>query len=276
MSAPLGSSRDAVRGFRASSSASTSRFSAIATVRAPTIATVIQSMSPSPGQSPAARNAPTYANGSAKTVCSMRTSDARRRGSGAVPCSTRSCLPVGRRAIAGGELEAVPERGPQHREPVAAAAGEPGRLTTSVAPRRPATPRESSAWGVRVSASERIASAMPGASRSITVEVASGVTSRGAKPVPPVVNTSNASLGQLLDRAGDRLRVVGHDAADDVEPVLAQQPLERVAARVLALTRVHAVGHREHRGPHASGSFVFSTSRTSSISMSLSTAFAMS
>ena len=49
----------AVRGFRASSSASTSRFSAIASVRAPTIATVTQTMFASPGQPSAARNAPT-------------------------------------------------------------------------------------------------------------------------------------------------------------------------------------------------------------------------
>ena len=44
-SAPAGSSREAVRGFRASSSASISRFRPIASVRAPTIATVTQSQS---------------------------------------------------------------------------------------------------------------------------------------------------------------------------------------------------------------------------------------
>ena len=58
VSAPLGSSRDAVRGFRASSSASRSRFSAIASVRAPVIATVIQIMSAQPGQPSTARSAP--------------------------------------------------------------------------------------------------------------------------------------------------------------------------------------------------------------------------
>ena len=45
VSSPDGSSRDAVRGLRASSSASISRFSPIASDRAPTIATVIQSRS---------------------------------------------------------------------------------------------------------------------------------------------------------------------------------------------------------------------------------------
>ena len=38
--------------------------------------------------------------------------------------------------------------------------------------------------------SARMASGIPGASRSTTAKVASGVTSRGEKPVPPVVRTS--------------------------------------------------------------------------------------
>ena len=60
-------------------------------------------------------------------------------------------------------------------------------------PRTPATPRESSACGVFAIESARIASAIPGARRSRTVIVASGVTSRGPRPVPPVVKTSLAS-----------------------------------------------------------------------------------
>ena len=62
-SAPDGSSRAAVRGLRASTSASTSRLTDIASVRAPTIATVTQTMSARPGHASTARNAPTYANG---------------------------------------------------------------------------------------------------------------------------------------------------------------------------------------------------------------------
>jgi hypothetical protein len=53
--------------------ASASRLSAIASERAPTIATVIQRRSCADGVLPTARNAPTYANGSAKTVCSILT-----------------------------------------------------------------------------------------------------------------------------------------------------------------------------------------------------------
>ena len=56
---PLGSSRPAVRGFRASISASISRLSAIASERAPTIATVIHTRSCALGTPPTARNAPT-------------------------------------------------------------------------------------------------------------------------------------------------------------------------------------------------------------------------
>ena len=73
--APRGSSRPAVRGFRASILASMSRFSAIAKLRAPTIATVIQTRSAALGTPSTARKAPTYAKGSAKTVCSSLTSD---------------------------------------------------------------------------------------------------------------------------------------------------------------------------------------------------------
>ncbi len=56
----------------------------------------------------------------------------------------------------------------------------------------PATPRESHAIWVEAAPAERMASARPGASRSITARVASGVTSRGPNPVPPVVTTSGA------------------------------------------------------------------------------------
>ncbi len=63
--------------------ASISRFSAIASERAPTIASVIHTSACAEGVPPTARNAPTYANGSAKTVCSIFTSRAKRAGSGA-------------------------------------------------------------------------------------------------------------------------------------------------------------------------------------------------
>ena len=55
--------------------------------------------------------------------------------------------------------------------------GVPGTLMLSDCPRIPATPRESIQWRVCSREASRIASASPGASRSITARVASGVTS---------------------------------------------------------------------------------------------------
>jgi hypothetical protein len=68
--------------------------------------------------------------------------------------------------------------------------GLPGRSTISVRPRTPQTPRDRSASGVIARPAARIASASPGACRSTTSSVASGVTSRGPNPVPPVIATS--------------------------------------------------------------------------------------
>ena len=63
----------------------------------------------------------------------------------------------------------------------------PGRFTISVRPRMPAALRERQPRGVIFMLSARMASGIPRVSRSTTAKVASGVTSRGEKPVPPVV-----------------------------------------------------------------------------------------
>src|SRR5688572_26258141 len=65
----------------------------------------------------------------------------------------------------------------------------PGKLIISVDCRMPATARDRAARGVLLNPSTRISSAMPGTGLSITATVASGVTSRGESPVPPVVTT---------------------------------------------------------------------------------------
>ena len=57
-------------------------------------------------------------------------------------------------------------------------------------PTLPTIARDNAAIGVCVKPAVRISSANPGASRSTTAFVASGVTSRGPNPVPPVVTTS--------------------------------------------------------------------------------------
>jgi hypothetical protein len=67
--------------------------------------------------------------------------------------------------------------------------GRPGRLTTSVRPQMPAVCRERIAVGTFSSDTFRISSPNPGSSFAHTRSVASGVTSRGAGPVPPVVIT---------------------------------------------------------------------------------------
>src|SRR5438477_1855518 len=71
--------------------------------------------------------------------------------------------------------------------------GEPGVLSTSARSIVPAMPRDNRPRGF----TNRIASARPGASRSITVRVPSGVRSRGPKPVPPVVTMTPANPADI-------------------------------------------------------------------------------
>ncbi len=70
--------------------------------------------------------------------------------------------------------------------------GLPGRLTIRQEPRTPTIALEIMAWGVFFRLSARIASANPGTSFSMTSSVASGVTSLGLRPVPPVVRIRSA------------------------------------------------------------------------------------
>ena len=93
--------------------------------------------------------------------------------------------------------------------------------------------------------------------------------------MPPVVSTSRALGRELLDRLRDRVALVGHDLAHDLEAVGGEELVEQVAARVLPRAHVHAVRDRENGRLHT-GSFVFSTSLTSETTIPSSTAFAMS
>ena len=65
----------------------------------------------------------------------------------------------------------------------------------------PEIPRESIPCGLIRTASTRIASAKPGASRDRTARVASGVTSSGVRPVPPVVKIEVAALVDVVVQA---------------------------------------------------------------------------
>ena len=84
----------------------------------------------------------------------------------------------------------------------AIAFGLPGRLTISVWPAaaRDAA-REHPHRRVSARLTARIASAIPGASRSITARVASGVSVVGRQPVPPVVKTKVTPWSHVVVQA---------------------------------------------------------------------------
>ena len=169
-------------------------------------------------------------------------------------------------AVAGGELEPVaraPGGAPRTRPGTPRVS--PGDSRSASRPRSPATPRERSACGVRASASARIASAIPGASRSRTARrrFGSHVTRSEAGPSccqyeQRSSDASSATASEICSSSS------GDDAATTSKPSSSQKLLEHGAARVLALARVHAVRHRQD-GRLQTGSFVFSTSRTSPI-----------
>ena len=126
--------------------------------------------------------------------------------------------------------------------------GEPGRLTINVPERMPQTPREIMAIGVCLSVSLRMASARPGASRSITASVASGVLSRGAKPVPPVVTMrlTSGEVGKFASayRRADRDRRRRFWSRQS-QRQLFEQLNERFAGFVLALAAGTGVADRD-------------------------------
>ena len=82
-----------------------------------------------------------------------------------------------------------------------AAFSDPGRLRIRLLPRVPATARDSMARGVIFSPSTHMATGMAGISRSSTARVASGVTSRGESPVPPVVTISPIRFSSAHSRS---------------------------------------------------------------------------
>jgi hypothetical protein len=89
-------------------------------------------------------------------------------------------------------------------------------------PRAPQTDRESAASGVILIDSARIISAKPGTSRSITSRVASGVTSLGERPVPPVVTIKLAvpSSAYCMIRAEIIFRSSGRISAATISALI--------------------------------------------------------
>ena len=167
-----------------------------------------------------------------------RRTGVRRRSSGA-PCTPRSS------STAWGSTSSTAPR--LSRTPFSL----PGRLMISVRPRTTATARLSIAFGVCRMPSARIASAMPGARRSATSSVASGVTSRAARPVPPVVRMRSMPPPSHHARsvAAMRVALVGDDlVAGDFPTDSHEQLADGGAARVVAFAAAARVADGEDAG----------------------------
>ena len=130
------------------------------------------------------------------------------------PAACAASLPcVGRavHGVPGEQLERVAEEGNDGLEALEGTLRAAGQVHDQGRPAaagdRPGERRQGS--GRRPAA--RISSARPGASRSMTARVASGVTSRGPKPVPPVVATSAtpSRVGELRQQSLDAGRSSG-------------------------------------------------------------------
>ena len=115
--------------------------------------------------------------------------------------------------------------------------------------------------------------------RGCAVEDARGGLGRdvaGAEARPARGQNDLRARSELEQRGGDRVALVGDDPALDLVPVAGQQLGEEIAAPILALAGRDAVRDGEDSRPQDGTSFVFSSRRTSSMTISLSTAFAMS
>ena len=198
-------------------------------------------------------------------MCSIRTSDASRRGRGR--CGARRAH-VWRWGVAG--------RRPRARARAAARVAaprtrrdSPGRAREVHDERRAAETRDPAGEERVRRPRERVGADRLGDAGRLAIDdgaVASGVTSRGANPVPPVVNTSNECAASSTIASAIASRSSGTTRRTTSKPSSRRRSS---SASPLASSRspaMDAVGHGEHRRAH-SGSFVFSTSRTSPISM---------
>ena len=89
--------------------------------------------------------------------------------------------------------------------------------------------------------------------RSTTRAVASGVTSRGANPVPPVVRTRAAVPASSRSASSMSSSLVGDDAPrGDVEPRAGEALGEEVPAQILTGARDDAVRDGQDGRPHVS------------------------
>ena len=139
-------------------------------------------------------------------MCSMRTSDASRRGSGTVAAVTSA---GGRRRVAGGELEPVPERRADDGEAVAAPARRPGKVDDEG---RPAKPRDAAREQRVRRPRERVRANRLGDARRLAIEDAPGRLGRHVARREAGSSRcqyeQRAGVGELVDRGRDHRRVV--------------------------------------------------------------------
>ena len=145
-------------------------------------------------------------------------------------------------------------------------------------PRVPAVELDRIAVGTFAKLCIRMISPKPGSSRSSTARVASGVTSRGEGPVPPVVRIRSQPSSSLsfLNKRFDGIALVRHDDADPLDLAVAglvEDALDLRTAAVLVDSGAGAVAEGEAGDFH---SLIFSTTRMSPMTMPLSTALHMS
>ena len=102
----------------------------------------------------------------------------------------------------------------------------------------------------------RMASGMPRVSRSTTARVASGVTSRGEKPVPPVVSTRFTRFGERADTSGPALKALLEEAGwDVVHTAILPDELEQIKGALTACAGFFTAGevHNQRPAPDACG-----------------------
>ena len=97
--------------------------------------------------------------------------------------------------------------------------------------------------------SARIRSANPSTSRSQTSLVASGVTSRAASPVPPVVTIRSALLGMTAQRRGNQIQLIGQRLRrHNTHPGSLQRLADSRSGEVDLLPSRAAVADCQHNG----------------------------
>jgi hypothetical protein len=178
-------------------------------------------------------------------------------------------------ALAGEKLQRVREHGPQHREPVATP---PARAREVHDQRRPVRARHAPRQQRVRRALRGVGADRLGQAGRLPLE---HVARRLGRDVPgretgPAGGEDEArSTRELCERRRDRLAIVRDDAPLDLEPLGPQELVEQLAAAVFAAPLGDAVRDREDGGSQTA-SFVFSSKRTSPMTMAESTALAMS